>query len=184
MEKITAETTVSPSELAAVLQITARHVRRLAEDGIFHKVDGAYNLTESMQAYVRYRADKQKRTATEEEKRLEREILQSEVLLKESMARIATLKAKELTGELHRQEDIEEAMNELVFTMRGAFMAFPGRMAVDIAAANTAEEAAAVIRGETTKLINDLQQYVYDPEFYRRKVLERMAWSENEQDSE
>lgn len=180
--KITVETAVSPSELAAVLRITARHVRRLAEDGIFHKVDGAYNLAESLQAYVNYQADRQKRITTEEDLRLKRDILHSEAELKQARARIATLKAQELTGKLHIQEDVEEAMNNIVFSIRGAMLALPGRLAVNVAAVHTPQEARTAIQEEINIILDELNTLTYDPDFFRSKVMERMSWSVNEPD--
>ncbi|MBQ2361997.1 MAG: hypothetical protein II287_00115, partial [Bacteroidaceae bacterium] len=45
---------------------------------------------------------------------------------------------KELEGKMHRSEDVEAVMTDLVYTIRSMLMALPGRLAVDVVSTKTA----------------------------------------------
>ena len=52
-DKISNNSEVSTTELAAVLGLTGRRIRQLAEDGVLDKIkDGRFNLCESVQKYI------------------------------------------------------------------------------------------------------------------------------------
>lgn len=65
--------------------------------------------------------------------------------MKASKATIAKLEADELKGTMHRAEDVAALTEDLVYTIRGALNALPGRLAVDVAAVSTPAEASEVI---------------------------------------
>ena len=73
---------------------------------------------------------------------------------------------------------------DLVYTIRGALNALPGRLAVDTAAAATPAEASEVIRKEVGKVMRELAAYHYDPKKYEERVRERRDWSERDADGE
>jgi hypothetical protein len=53
-------------QLAGLLQVSAAWVRRLTHEGTLQKVDGRYRLVDSVQAYLRYVRDEQRRTGKAE----------------------------------------------------------------------------------------------------------------------
>ena len=71
---------------------------------------------------------------------------------------------------------------ELVYTIRGALNALPGRLAVDVAKAGTPAEASEVIRKEVNKVMRELAGFRYDPKKYEERVRKRMDWSEADDD--
>lgn len=79
---------------------------------------------------------------------------------------------------MHRSEDVEAVMTDLVYTIRSMLMALPGRLAVDVVSAKTAAEASEVIRAEVYKVLEELAGYKYDPEEYARRVRDREGWSD------
>ena len=167
-EKITVDTEVSPTELACVLGITARHIRRLAEDGVLEKSQkGRYKLCASVKRYI---------DSKEDDAKLEKAKKAAEVTLKTSKAHIAKMEADELRGKMHRSEDVEAMTADLIYTIRGSLLALPGRLAVDVAAVKTPAEAAEVIRREVALLMQELTQYQYDPKKYEERVRKRMDW--------
>lgn len=173
MERISAETMVKPSELAVVIGLTGRRIRQLTEDGMFHKVDGAYNLAQSVQAYIR-QASKE---TSDEDRKIDQSKRKAEATLKASKAAVANLEAQELAGKMHRSEDVEAIMDDMIYTIRDALMALPGRLAVDAAAAGSPAEASDVIRKEVHKIMTELADYRYDPEKFEERVRDRMEWS-------
>ena len=174
---ITEDTEVSTTELACILGITGRYVRQMAEDGVLSKVDkGRFLLAESVQKYIKYTAkdamklDKAKRTA--------------EVTLKASKAQVAKLEAEEMKGKMHRAEDVEAMTSDLVYAIRGALIALPGRLAVDVAAVESPAEASEIIRKEVYKVMRELANYRYDPQKYEELVRERRDWDIMERDGD
>ena len=91
-------------------------------------------------------------------------------------ATIAKLEAEELKGTMHRSEDVAAMTTDLIYAIRGAMMALPGRLAVDVASANSPAEAAEIIRREVNKAMRELSNYRYDPKKYEERVRERRAW--------
>ena len=73
---------------------------------------------------------------------------------------------------------------DLVYTIRGALNALPGRLAVDVAAVSTPAEASEVIRKEVSKVMRELAGNHYDPKKYEERVRERRDWSERDSDDE
>ena len=84
----------------------------------------------------------------------------------------------------HRSEDVEALTNDLVYTARSMIMALPGRLAMDVVQAGSANEASALIRTECYKILDELAGYQYDPEAYRRRVRDREGWSDALADEE
>ena len=79
---------------------------------------------------------------------------------------------------MHRSEDVEAVMTDLVYTIRSMLMALPGRLAVDVFGAGSAAEASDLIRAEVYKILAELAGYRYDPEVYAQRVREREGWIE------
>ena len=135
IDAITEETEVSTTELACVLGITGRRIRQMAEDGQLQKVSkGRFLLADSVQRYVKFLSDG---PMDEEDKKLEKTRRMAETTMKASKATIAKLEAEELKGTMHRAEDVAALTEDLVYTIRGALNALPGRLAVDVAAVST-----------------------------------------------
>ena len=168
IDVITGETEVSTTELACVLGITGRRIRQMAEDGQLQKVSkGRFLLADSVQRYVKFLSDGPM---------LEKTRRVAETTMKASKATIAKLEAEELKGKMHRSEDVAAMTTDLIYAIRGAMMALPGRLAVDVASANSPAEAAEIIRREVNKAMRELSNYRYDPKKYEERVRERRAW--------
>lgn len=177
-EKITTSTEVSSSEMAAVLGITGRRARQLVEDGILITTDsGKLNLADSVKRYIAYKTND---TDSAADKKVEQAKKKAEATLKASKAQIAQLEAQELRGKMHRAEDVEKLTDDLIYAVRGALMAMPGRLAVDVVGVVNANEASEIIRAEIYKILEDIANYEYNPERYAELVRERMQWTSQE----
>lgn len=173
-DRITAETEVSTTELACVLGITGRRIRQMAEDGELDKVEkGRFHLCDSVQRYIRFLS---KDTLSDNDLKLEKAKRTADVTLKAAKAQIAKMEADELSGKIHRSEDVAAMTEDLIYTIRAALLALPGRMAVDVAAAESPAEAAELIRKEVYKIMQELSGYRYDPQKYEERVRERQNW--------
>lgn len=177
-EKIDADTEVSTSELAAVLGLTVRRVQQLSQDGIIPTVSrGKFLLREAVARFVDYRMRLVERDEDSAETLAARDKIVAEARLKTAKADVAALEADELKGTMHRAEDVEMLVNDLVFTIRSDLEALPGRVAVDAFATESPEELSNVIRREVRKILRELAGHRYDPAKYEELVRERREWS-------
>lgn len=173
--KINADAEVTTTELAAILGITARRTQQMAQDGTIVPVRrGYFQLGDAVQRYINFLSKPQ---VSEAEQKLETARKQSEAQLKLSKAQLAKMEVEELKGRLHRSSDVEAFTTDLIYTVRAAFLALPGRLSVDVAAVNTPAEAAEIIRKEIHTVMRELANYHYDPEKYAERANERRGWS-------
>ena len=177
-------------DLANLFGLTGQWINQLTRDGVIKRRDTPagkrYNVVESVRAYTQYLRDKAASRADKgipEDKELEK--FEAEVKIKQAKAKIAELEADEVQGIMHRSEDVADMTEDLIYTVRGSLMALPGRLAVDVTSAQTAAEAAGIIRAEVFKVMQELSQYRYDPQKYEERVRDRMKWeTEREADSD
>lgn len=177
-------------DLANLFGLTGQWINQLTRDGVIKRRETPagkrYNVVESVRAYTQYLRDKAANRADRgipEDKELEK--FDAEVRIKRAKAEIAELEAQEVQGIMHRSEDVAAMTEDLIYTIRGSLMALPGRLAVDVVSAQTAAEAADIIRAEVFKVMQELSQYRYDPQKYEERVRDRMKWeSDSEVDSD
>lgn len=175
--------------IAKLFDLDVRRVQQLAKEGILPAASQRpykFDLLPTVKAYIRYLRDRAngKEAKTADTVKAEADKLRAEADLKQSKAKIAELQLKELEGKMHRSEDVEALTNDLVYTARSMIMALPGRLAMDVVQAGSANEASALIRTECYKILNELAGYQYDPEAYRRRVRDREGWSDALADEE
>ncbi len=167
-------------DLANLFDTSRQWVNQLTRDGVLKRRDTPagkrYNVVESTRAYIRYLREKAagRDKSIPEDKELAK--FEAEVRIKQAKARIAELEVSELEGKLHRSEDVAAMTEDLIYTIRGALLALPGRLAMDVIQEESAAAAADVIRAEIYKLMQELAQYRYDPQKYAERVRERMKW--------
>ena len=179
---ISAETLVNRTVLAEILGITVRRTNQLVSEGILDKQDGGlYELGPSVQAYIRFKCSS---VMTAEDLAVSRAKAKAEADLKTAKSNVAMLEAAELEGKMHRSEDVAAMTEDLIYTIRGALMALPGRLAVDVAAVSTPVEAQLVIKREVYKVMRELASYRYDAARYEERVRDRMNWDSMEDGSE
>ena len=169
--------------IAKLFGVTDRRIQQLAKEGIIpaaQKRPYMFDLLPTVQSYIRYLSDKAngREAKSADTAQVEMEKLRAEADMKRSKADMAAMQLKELEGKMHRSEDVEAVMTDLVYTIRSMLTALPGRLAVDVSTAGSAAEASEIIRVEVYKILDELAAYKYDPEEYARRVMDREGWSE------
>ena len=169
--------------IAKLFGVTDRRVQQLAKEGIIPAIQTRpykFDLLPTVQTYIKYLSDKVngREQKSADTVKAGADKLRAEADLKQSKAKIAELQLKELEGKMHRSEDVEAVTNDLVFTIRSMILALPGRLAMDVMQASSANEASAIIRSECHKVLEELAGYKYDPDVYRRRVMDREGWSD------
>lgn len=168
---------VNGKQLAHVLGITAGRVSQLKTAGVLSTSGSPprFDLAESVQAYISYAVDNAM-SRTSEDADAERKKLAADADYKAAKARQEEIRLAELEGRMHSAEDVEAATEQLVYAVRSALLAMPGRVAVD-AAGKSASEVSEIVRREACAALEDLSRYRYDPKAYAAMVRERKGWS-------
>lgn len=168
---INKESIATTSEMAGIMGLTPRRLQQLVADGVLDQVEtGRFQIGETVQRYITFIKGNGK---SEEEKKLDLEMKKAEVKVKKARARREELKTAELDGKMYRVEDVSEWCMDLVYAVKGAVMALPPRVAVDVAAEDNPAVCGEIVKREVKMILRDLANYEYDPEFYRERLAER-----------
>lgn len=177
------------AQVAKVFRMTSKRVQQLTADGIIQTTETPkgrrYDWDKTVEKYVAYLADKAYgREQKELSIQLEEDKLKAEVSIKQTKAKVTQMELEELQGKLHRAEDVEVIMTDHVLFLRSMLMAMPGKLAVDLAGDHTAADQAERVRNEVYYILNQLADYKYDPEAYKKRVMERQGWENSRGDSD
>ena len=169
--------TVNGKDLARILGITAGRVSQLKTAGVLETTGTPplFDLARNVQAYLAYSVDNARGRAAEDAD-AEKRKLAADADYKAAKARQEEIRLAELEGRMHSAEDVEAATEQLVYAVRAALLAMPGRVAVD-AAGKSASEVSETVRREACAALEGLSQYRYDPKAYAAMVRERKGWS-------
>lgn len=175
-------TVVNTQELADILGITSRSVRMLAKDEIIRPCrlkPYKFILKQGVLDYIKY-VQKENGIDTPNKKSKEPSDLQirkdtAEAELKEAKAAIEKIKLAELEATMHSSEDVEALTVDLVYEVRAALCALPGRLAVDLAQEDRPTVVSALIEDEIRAILDGLSKYEYDRERYKKRMAERIG---------
>lgn len=180
-----AKNLVTAQTLANLFEKSTRRIEQLKAEGIL-KGEGKptkYDLLPNIKSYMKYlEAKAYGREKKQTDAQLETAKLEAEKRIKTAKAEMAEIELKELLGKMHRAEDVEAIMTDHVFFLRSMLMAMPGKLAVDLAGTHTAAEQADRVKQEVYYILENLAEYKYDPEEYKKRVMERQGW-EGDHDS-
>ena len=178
---------VKTADVCALTGKTNQWIGQLTSQGVLNKdvtPQGAlYDLRKAIPAYCEM-LERRVSKADDDAQLMEADKSKAETQIKQARAVIAIMEANELKGKMHRSEDVQAITEDLVYSIRSLLIALPGRLAVDVAEAADAAEAATIIRNEVHKLMNELSNYRYDPKRYEERVRERKDWEAMEDDEE
>ena len=166
---------------------TNRHIQQLTTDGVLpvvkktHKEGNLYDLIPTIQRYIKYLqgiVDNRSKSTEEQEKQR----LDAEIKLKEAKAEIAQLDLKELKAEMLRAGDVQAFIEDLAATTKSLLMGLPGRLAMDLESTTTAAERSEIIEGAIFEVLNQLTEYEFSVDYYKKRVAERTGRSVSNDD--
>lgn len=177
MEKITEQTEVSVKELAMILGLSVRRVHQLRENGLITKTGrGCFNLVDAVHAYIEHSAAiaAEKKAAATDETVTEKRTADIELKKKRATKTDVDAESKRLDNELKRLR-LQEMRNQLcpykafefIFSehciaVKQRMLAMPGRLAVDVHAAQSPSECAEIIKKQVHEALNELSEYKFD----------------------
>lgn len=106
--------TISQKESSEILGVSTARIRQLDKDEVFVKIGrGKYDLSKSIQKYIEYQVTKAVGDVDEDMNKLKEETLWTRARRKKS-----ELEYQIMSGELHRSNDVEEVMNNMLASFR------------------------------------------------------------------
>jgi phage terminase Nu1 subunit (DNA packaging protein) len=176
---------LSTTQLAQILRLSDERIRQLVKESRVKpaKKEGRflYFTLAAVGDYCDFIREQSKQKGPEEAEKAKGD---AELRLKSAKARKAELELEELEGKMHQAEDVETIFNDLVYAVKSAIMAFPGRCAVNWSKAKSAAKASQVLEDETRNVLNELADYKYDPERMKNLARERMGREQTDSDDE
>lgn len=150
---------VSNKEISAILGLKERRIRQLAEEGALVRVShGRYDLKASIQSYIEF-------TKTKEQSDSEIDKSEEEALWTRARREKTELEVKIIKGELHRSEDVERIMNQMLGAYRAKLLSIPSKLAPQLVGKSDVSDIKEKLKGVIYEAMKELADY--DPgKFY------------------
>lgn len=171
---------VKTADICGITGKSNQWIGQLTSQGTINKertpYGSMYELADTLESYCEMLEERAKDTDEEdpEDSKIDRAKRAADAKYKQAKAVIASYEAKELSGSMHRSEDVEAMTEDLIFFLRNALMSLPGRVASEVAQVSDKSQASEVIRREVYAIMEEMAQYEYNPKKYRERVRERM----------
>lgn len=163
---------VSTSELCEILGLSSRRVQQLAKEEALVRIShGVYDLPASIQSYVDYfieqsKPDEKLNTLTED------------FLLTKAKREKAQIEVEIIKGNLHRTEDIEAVMNDMLASFRAQLLVLPNKVAPLILAQTEVEVIKTIIKRYVNEALQELSDY--DPDMFYSKSKNKITDEDEE----
>ncbi|TCZ73044.1 hypothetical protein E0485_21740 [Paenibacillus albiflavus] len=155
------ELEIQTGELAAIVGKSTRWIRQITSDGVLKQVGrGKYILGDAVQAYIEHASGGKEE---DNKPRFIDEKTEHERIKKEK----AALELEEMRGELHRAEDVQAVMNDMLAAFRQKILAIPTKLAPQIAGNGEVN----VVKGMLTSALHEALTELsdYNPETFREE---------------
>ncbi len=149
---------VSQKELAQCLGISARQVRNLRDEGLFHTVKGnrGYVLETCVQEYINFKINAEMgRSASVS---IEKVKTDHERIKKD----ISALKLRRMRQELHEAADVEAFLSDMLTRFKKRLLSLPSKMAMQIAGEKDINVLVQVLTRGFNEALEELSRY--DPD--------------------
>ena len=149
--------------LAKILNLSERHLRRLAEENVIKKNgQNKYLFLESIHSYIEYLELKNDADVDLKDEKIREEIkkIKKDTELKD-------LKIKELKNQLHPASIIEKVMTDSLMNLKGRLLSLSNRLAPQLIALDNLGEIQEVIQDSILEALEELSEY--NPELFKNK---------------
>lgn len=162
--------TVASAVLGEIFGVTDRRIRQMAEEGTVARVaKGRYKLVESIKNYI-LNLKLAAEGANMEQIDGEIDINEEKALHERVKRHISELKLQTMKGELHKAEDVEMVMMDMLTAFRTRVMSIPSK-AAPVLENRDAAYIKDRLTGEVIEVLNELKDY--DPKaFYSDEYME------------
>lgn len=157
------------AEIAQILGIGVRRLQQLTKEGIIPKIaHGKYEIAEVVPSYLEW-----KTTQCEEGDEEALDLRKERTLLIRVQRRKAEVELSVMKGELHKSEDVERVMNNMLSSFRARCLSIPNR-AAPMVTGKSVDEIRTIMKAEIYEALQELSEY--DPDaFYKPPEQEEVA---------
>jgi phage terminase Nu1 subunit (DNA packaging protein) len=156
-------TIVNSIVLGSCWGITDRRVRQLREEGIISEVArGKYDLIESTRRYCEYL--RQQVNASNDGKEVKLNYDTEKALHEKVKREKAELQFKVMKGELHRSEDVESVMTDMITRAKTKLLGIPPRVAPLVLGYKDISKVQTILQNHVEEALNELADY--NPELF------------------
>ena len=147
--------TVNQKELAECLGVVPRTIRDLNKSlGLFERDHaGKYDLATCVKEYIEYKID----LGTGSAEALNLEILKAKH--EEVKIQMSIEKLKEYKAEVHRSEDVEEFLSNMLVSFKNKLSVLPPKLAMEIMGETDTNKAILKVEGEINAALDELSEY-------------------------
>lgn len=151
--------TVNSAALEKIIGVSDRRIRQLAEENIIVRAaKGRYKLMESITNYIL--TLKVSIEAAESDTPDGELDLDTEKAIHERVKRhISELKLKTMTGEVHKSEDVERVMTDMLVSIKTKLLSLPAKLAPMLVSRNDIDYVRETIMREVLESLNELKEY-------------------------
>lgn len=169
---------VTAGVISKMFGLSTRRIRQLAEEGIIDKQkNGSYELIPTVQKYILHLKTSAEVTKSDV---MEKEDYWLEKTLHEKAKReIAELELAKMKGTMHKAEDVEAVMMDMLGGMRAKLLAMPSKLAPMLIARSEISVIQSMIEDEIFNILTELSNY--EPGLFRGE--EYIDLEELEEDS-
>lgn len=161
---------VSTKEISEIFGLSDRRIRQLESEGILVKISrGKYDLPKSIQGYINYIKEQ---SQTDEEVDLKKE----KTLLTRANRMKAEMELKIIKGEVHKSEDVEKVMNDMLGSFRAQMLVIPGKAAPQLIGKTEIAEAKSILKDYIYEALQELSDY--DPSIFYGKSKSKIVIDE------
>lgn len=161
MAETLSEQICSTSELAQVLGISDRRIQQLAREGILSPISrGRFRLCDAVQAYIRFLGH-----ATPGKGQVD--LKAERAMLTKAKRELAEIELAIARGEVHRSEDVEVVMNDMLSAFRSRILAVPVKTAPRLLAQTDMNTIQNILKADIYEALSELANY--NPETFHKR---------------
>ena len=152
-------------QLAVILGLSERHIRRLANENVIKKNgQGKYLFLESVHGYLE-NMELKKGT----DKDIKDEKIKEETKKIKKDIELKSLRISELKSQLHSAENVKKVMNNMLANIRGKLLALSNKLAPSVIACDNLGEIQDIIHTNILVALDELSNY--DAETFKNNIL-------------
>ena len=149
------EQIIKGTQLAEILGISERHLRRLASEKVVVKSgQGKYLLIDSVKNYIEYLESK-----NDVDDDLKNKKIREEIGYLKTRDKKENIKIKILEGDLHESDDVKKVMNNVVAGFKGQLKSLPYKLAPLVIGIDNLGELQEIITDNVNLVLSELSTY-------------------------
>lgn len=159
---------IRAEDLSKILGISVRRVQQLRADGALvtkkSEFGIRYDAMKSFTALAKYLLAKQD-TASQKER-----AVRADADYKEKKAALMEIELRKRRLQVHEARHVRELMTGYALAIKAAFLAIPGRIAIQLYQCRNEAECASIVRTSICEALQELSEFKYDPEKFRKLI--------------